>query len=159
MYCSTCGAADQSVASYCRKCGEWLSDRNSRARRPAPGQKLRVISVFSGLNSLFALVSAIVLYATYLGTPEAKWSIYVAAAFCTVIAVHQAISFGFALSLIIRDRRRRIEMPPQEASRATGQLEACDASTSPFIDAQSVTENTTELLPAQNQADRARESQ
>ncbi|HEU4387440.1 MAG TPA: hypothetical protein VFV34_06560 [Blastocatellia bacterium] len=149
MYCPTCGAADQSASSYCRKCGEWLADRTGRGRKHTPGDKLKAISVFSGLNSLFSLVSAIILYATYLGTPAAKWSIYVAGAFCTVIAVHQAISFAFALSLIIRDRRRRIEPGYQQVADVTGQLE----SGSQFTGLPSVTEKTTELLPENDDAD------
>ena len=103
--------------------------------------------VFNGLSALFALVSAIVLYATYLGKPEAKWSVYVAGAFCSVIAVHQTISFFFALSLLLRRRQARMD-----AARSTGSIEdkivlpLGGAQTGQIIDAPSVTEKTTELM-------------
>ncbi|HXU35822.1 MAG TPA: hypothetical protein VN937_05620 [Blastocatellia bacterium] len=101
---------------------------------------MKVMMVFNGLNSVMALLSAIILYATYLGTPEAKWSVYLAAACCSVIAVHQAISFGFALDLRLRSGRIRKEV----ASDPTGQIERRD--TRQILNLPSVTENTTEIL-------------
>lgn len=135
MFCPQCGASDQHSKSYCRRCGEWLAEASTR-----PEQRLKVMMVFNGLNSLMALLSAIILYSTYLGTPEAKWSIYVAAACCSVIAVHQAISFGFALDLRLRSGRTRNELsadPPR-------QLEGRDAGK--VLNLPSVTENTTKIL-------------
>jgi hypothetical protein len=104
MFCPYCGAGDQSPNAYCRRCGEWLTNMKSRTKRntSTPEERMTVMTVFNGLSALFALVSAIALYATYLGKPEAKWSIYVAGAFCCIIAVHQSISFAFALDLILR---------------------------------------------------------
>jgi len=101
---------------------------------------MKVMMIFNGLNSLMALASAIILYSTYLGTPEAKWSIYVAAACCSVIAVHQAISFGFALDLRLRSWRIRKELPSEPA----GQIERHD--TRQILELPGVTENTTEIL-------------
>lgn len=135
MFCPQCGASDQHSKSYCRRCGEWLAESSTK-----PEQRMKVMMVFNGLNSLMALLSAIILYATYLGTSEAKWSIYVAAACCSVIAVHQAISFGFALDLRLRSGRIKKELP----SDPTGQLEGRD--TRQILNLPGVTENTTELL-------------
>lgn len=134
MFCPQCGASDQQSKSYCRRCGEWLAEASTR-----PEQRMKVMMVFNGLNSVMALLSAIILYATYLGTPDAKWSIYVAAACCSVIAVHQAISFGFALDLRLRPGRRK-ELP----SDPSGQLESRD--TRQILNVPSVTENTTEIF-------------
>jgi hypothetical protein len=142
MFCPQCGAPDQNAKSYCRRCGEWLADAST-----TPEQRMKVMMIFNGLNSLMALAAAIILYSTYLGTPEAKWSIYVAAAFCSVIAVHQAISFGFALDLRLRSWRIRKELPPTSASVRTeppGHLEGRD--TDQILDLPSVTENTTRIL-------------
>lgn len=135
MFCPQCGASDQQSKSYCRRCGEWLAEASTR-----PEQRMKVMMVFNGLNSLMALLSAIILYTTYLGTPEAKWSIYVAAACCSVIAVHQAISFGFALELRLRSGRTRKEL----SSDAPGQLEGRD--TRQLLNLPGVTENTTRKL-------------
>jgi len=105
--------------------------------------------VFNGLSALLALFSAIALYATYLNTPEAKWSVYVAGACCSVIAIHQMISMAFALELKLRlkrshrDARRAIELEAGERPAALGSRK-----TTEFVDAPLVTENTTELLEA-----------
>jgi hypothetical protein len=149
MYCPNCGNPDQNPNAYCRRCGLWLVDQKSGSSHPrnAPEDRMKVMIVFNGLSALFALVSAIVLYATYLGKPEAKWSIYVAGAFCSVIAVHQTISFFFALSLLLRRRQARMD-----AARSTGSIEdkivlpLSGAQTGQIIDAPSVTEKTTELM-------------
>jgi hypothetical protein len=108
---------------------------------------MKVMMVFNGLNSVMALLAAIVLYSTYLGTPEAKWSIYVAGALCSVIAVHQAISFGFALDLRLRSRRMKQELSANYDAGNTepvGQIEGRD--TRHILDLPSVTENTTKIL-------------
>lgn len=107
---------------------------------------MKVMLVFNALSAFMAAFAAITLYATYLGTTEAKWSIYVAGAFCSVIAVHQAISFAFALELKLRSRRGQKDLPePDTANRQTvSYLDGCD--TRQLLDLPSVTENATELL-------------
>ena len=105
--------------------------------------------VFNGLSALLALFSAIALYATYLNTPEAKWSVYVAGACCFVIAIHQMLSMAFALELKVRlkrshtDARRAIELEAGAGAAALG-----SGKTTQFVEAPLVTENTTELLEA-----------
>jgi hypothetical protein len=147
MFCPNCGAADQNPNAYCRQCGDWLVDQKSAKRHGTkPEDRMKVMLVFNGMSAVFALVSAVALYATYLGTPEAKWSIYMAGAFCSIISVHQTVSFFFALGLRQKFKRgrdgssRRVERKTEGAGLLIG------ADTAPIIDAPSVTENTTELL-------------
>src|SRR5262249_47579352 len=147
MFCSNCGKGDQKANAYCRQCGEWLVDQKSaRKHGTKPEDKMKVMLVFNGLDAVFALISAVALYATYLGTPEAKWSIYVAGACCSVIAVHQTLSFFFALGLRQKFKRGRTgtqrSVPPKLEDLPL--LESAD--TAPIIAGPSVTENTTELL-------------
>ena len=78
---------------------------------------------------------------------QAKWSIYLAAAFCLCIAGWQASSFVVGLKLRNRLNRAR------ESVKTDSQLEQAPVATalpaadmSNFVGAQSVTENTTELL-------------
>src|SRR6266404_5499361 len=114
MFCPNCGAADQSPNAYCKRCGEWLADKKSFGGRGAskPEQRMTSMIVFNGLSALLALFSAIALYATYLNTPEAKWSVYVAGACCLVIAIHQMISMAFALELKLRLKRSHNNAQP-----------------------------------------------
>src|SRR5262249_36521276 len=120
MYCPSCGAADQKPDAYCRQCGLWLADPTSSRRHKShtPSERMKVMAVFSGVNALFALISAIALYATYGGRPEAKWSVYVAANLCMVIAVHQTINFFFALGF-----RRKFKRDPARGDHAFGNKE------------------------------------
>lgn len=142
MFCPQCGAPDQKPKSYCRRCGEWLAESSIK-----PEQRMKVMMVFNGANSLMALIAAIALYSTYLDTPEAKWSIYVAGAFCSVIAIHQMISFAFALELRLRSGRMKRDLSAtNDAANADppGQIEGRD--TGQILDMPSVTENTTKIL-------------
>src|SRR5882724_9967941 len=122
MFCPNCGAADQSQTAFCKRCGEWLPDRKSFAGRGAskPEERIRTMIVFNGLSALLALFSGIALYATYLNTPEAKWSVYVAGACCFVIAIHQMISFAFALELKLRLKRSHLDTRQAIGSDAGG---------------------------------------
>jgi hypothetical protein len=108
---------------------------------------MKVVLVFNGLSAVLALASAIALYCTYLNTPEAKWSIYVAGAFCSIIAVHQTVSFFFALGLAQKFKRRRGAAERQiESEAGLPPVQLAGVETAPIIDAPSVTENTTEIL-------------
>src|SRR5258706_14595185 len=151
MFCPNCGAADQSPNAYCKRCGEWLADKKSFGGRSAskPEQRITSMIVFNGLSALLALFSAIALYATYLNTPEAKWSVYVAGACSFVIAIHQMLSFAFALELKLRLKRGHTKDRQAIGSETGGRVAALrGGETTQFIDAQSVTEQTTALLEA-----------
>ena len=114
---------------------------------PTPEQRMKVMIVFNALNSLMALFAAIALYSTYPGTPEIKWSIYVAGALCSAIAVHQMISFAFALELRLKSRRSRKELPPTVGSADAKPARQLDGhNTGQILEMPTVTENTTELL-------------
>ncbi|HYM01050.1 MAG TPA: hypothetical protein VEZ90_18975 [Blastocatellia bacterium] len=149
MFCPECGAADQRVDSYCRKCGQWLADHKSlrthRAR--TPDHILKDIMVFSGVNALLALTSAIVLYATYLGSKDAKWSVYVAAALSLVISIHQTVSFFFNLQLRRRfSRQRQVEDVTAGRDSVQENILMPASSAGDLISQASITERTTELL-------------
>jgi hypothetical protein len=146
MFCPNCGAPDQNANAYCRQCGEWLVDHKAASKHGAkPEDRMKAMLVFNGTSALFALVSTVALYATYLNTPEIKWSIYMAGAFCSVIAVHQTVSFFFALGLRQKFKRR----PGRSTAAIEQKSEPAllpDAETAPMIAAPSVTEKTTDLL-------------
>ena len=151
MFCPSCGADNQTAKAFCKRCGEWLPELKRRSSGAFGGQTPQE-NVFMGLfmsalSAVVALFSAIALYATYLGTSEAKWSIYVAAAFSLCIAGWQLSSFVVGLKLRRRLNRARqgvaVDSKLQEAASSPS---LPPADTSNFVRAQSVTENTTELL-------------
>ena len=158
MNCPYCGTAEQNADAYCRRCGEWLSSHGVRhsGGRGSPTGRLSVMLVFNALSAVFALVSVVTLWTTYLGRAEAKWSIYIAGALCIVIAVHQAISFAFALKLKLRLSRGLVR-PGADGGAAPRQpvrvLESRSAEE--IIELPSVTEGTTELLPRRADTNRA----
>jgi len=148
MFCPNCGAANQTAKAYCKRCGEWLPEfKRGVFGGDTPQQNVFTNLFMSALSTVVALFSAIALYATYLGTDEAKWSIYIAAAFCLCIAGWQASSFVVGLKLRSRLNRARESVEPasqlEEVRNATA-LPPADMSI--FARAQSVTENTTDLL-------------
>jgi hypothetical protein len=81
----------------------------------------------SALSTLAALFSAIALYATYLGGGDAKWSVYLAAAFCVCIAGWQASIFIATLKLRLRLSKGRepLATDPQLASQEVRVLNRC----------------------------------
>ena len=151
MYCPQCGAANQNAKAYCKSCGEWLPDLKSRTRSTfggdTPQQQIFTSLFMSALSTLAALLSAIALYITYLGSGDAKWSVYLAAGFCLCIAGWQASSFFVTLRLRQRLKHSRDSVAMQaklSESKSNGALNAGDFSS--LVDVTSVTENSTDLL-------------
>lgn len=139
MFCTSCGASEQSSQTYCRKCGKWIGVG-------PPDERLTVMIVFNALSALFGLASAFALWITYIGRGlNPQWSIYVAFTFCLVISVYQILSAFFAVNLRRRLKQgQTIEGSALRVTRITNELPAADRSA--FIPVTSVTENTTELL-------------
>jgi|SRR5215813_401008 len=149
MFCAMCGAEGQSANAFCKRCGQWLPDMKARTGIAFGGETPQQ-NVFTGLfmnalSSLAALFSALALYVTYLGSSDAKWSIYVAAACCLCIAGWQAASFvvGLKLRRRLTAARRDVSFPEIEhkTNPALGPAHMDD-----FLSAGSVTEQTTGLL-------------
>ena len=136
MYCSNCGAPEQSSQTYCRQCGKWIGTG-------PPEERMTVMIVFNALSAVFGAAAAIALFVTYLGQPTAKWSIYVAATFCLIISVYQTLSFFFAMNL--RSRLKQGQNRDLEI-QANKVRELPQGDSSSLIKSRSVTENTTELL-------------
>lgn len=138
MFCSNCGAGDQEPKAYCKRCGKWIGPR-------APEDRMTVMIIFNALSAIFGATSAIALFATYLGTPGALWSVYLAATFCLIISVYQTISFFFALEL--RLRLKKGHDTSERTLEPRGEPEALPAGDNTnYVGVPSVTENTTELL-------------
>jgi hypothetical protein len=151
MYCPACGAGSQTPKAYCKSCGEWLPNLNPKTRNTFGGetpQQIITTNLFmSAVSTLAALFSGIALYVTYLPGGDAKWSVYLAGAFCLCIAGWQASSFFVTLRLRqrLKNSREGLATPAQLSQpKGTPALNAGDLSA--FVGVTSVTENSTELL-------------
>lgn len=147
MFCTHCGAGQQSTGAYCKRCGKWLGSS-------APEQRMIIMMVFSAISAVFGGASAIALFSTYLGTTAGTPAVYLAATFCTIISVYQIINLIFTLGLFQRRKESREE---NQASRTRGEAEQYELSEQSrpalgpardgaFIDTPSITESTTDLL-------------
>lgn len=159
MFCPHCGAERRLAEGYCTRCGEYMPDPEAPARvgTSRPEGKMKEMAIFSAINAVLALFSAIALYATHLGNAdEARWTVFAAAACCTVIAVHQIVSFVFNMQLQGRLKRARESDARARAAEGAGATPAAvgagparalaGADASAFAGVRSVTESTTELL-------------
>jgi len=150
MYCSNCGAGNQTANAYCKSCGEWLPElKRSRNRfgGETPQQQVLVSLFMSVFSTLAALISAIALFTTYIGTGDAKWSVYLAAVFCICIAGWQASSFYATLRLRKRLKTGRESTATSAELNEPKNVPALNAGDrSAFVGVPSVTENSTELL-------------
>lgn len=151
MFCPSCGADSQRANSYCKRCGEWLPDINARTRSgfggQTPQQNIFTNLFMSAISTLAALLSAIALYATYLGSGDARWSVYLAAAFCLCIAGWQTSSFFITLKLrrrLKKGREETTEVEQLQKQRSPSALNPGDPNA--LIEMPSVTENTTRVL-------------
>ena len=119
MYCHKCGAGNQTAKAYCKSCGEWLPDLNAQTRNTFGGetpQQIVSTNLFmSAISTLAALFSGLALYITYLPGGDAKWSVYIAGAFCLCIAGWQASSFFVTLRLRQRLKNNRAGIVRQGA--------------------------------------------
>jgi hypothetical protein len=151
MFCPNCGAGGQPTKAYCKRCGNWLPEFKHRSSSTfggeTPQQNIFTGLFLSALSAAVALFSAIALYATYLGTNEAKWSIYLAGAFCLCIAGWQVSSFAVGLKLRSRLKQARAgEKVDSHLAGANASPALPPADLSNLVRPQSVTENTTDLL-------------
>lgn len=150
MFCPGCGADNQTANAYCKRCGDWLPTlkrRSSAFGGDTPQRNVFTGLFMSALSAVVALFSAVALYATYIGTGQAKWSIYLAAAFCLCITGWQTSSFVVGLKLWRRLTQARSGLETDsQLKQATVSPALPPADMSNFVRAQSVTENTTELL-------------
>ena len=136
MFCSNCGASEQTPKTYCRHCGTWIGTGR-------PEERITVMIIFNALSALFATIAAMVLFMTESGRLAATWAINLAATFCLIISVYQTLSFLFALNLRSRLKQGH-ETPAKIESRSL--LELKEADNAAFLRPHTVTENTTELL-------------
>jgi len=102
---------------------------------------------FSAVNGILAFLSAIALYATFLGKENAPWPVYFAGSTLLIITVHQTISFFFGTGLKRQFKRGRGKTNRAlEPDLTTGKLIDNPDEAYQLAGQPSVIEDTTELL-------------
>lgn len=151
MFCPKCGTGQQQADAYCKRCGEWLSDvKGGKRRNQSPEQRLKTISILSGVSAVFSLFSTFVLYSIFFGGNRTG-IIAAAAAFSLVVFIYQLFTAVSSVNLYLRLRRGR-GAAHSEIQSNTGELNSAHggilraANTGEMIPPPSVTEQTTVLL-------------
>lgn len=148
MFCSKCGAADQSPDSYCRQCGEWIADnsrrrgrfgRSSREHKIGKMRMLQIVSV--GLS----LASALIIINFLNGGDAGLLNVAVMCGF--LVAAYQIATIIIGRKVLTpnkQDHENQTEYIKPLADIQPNVLNAAD--TGEFVTPRSVIENTTELL-------------
>ncbi len=150
MFCSKCGSADQTPDSYCRNCGEWLSDLSKRARghfrastREDRIRRMRILQFISIGLSLTS--TAVVLM--FLSTGRDKEMLTIAALCSFLVAIYLVIATLLGNKVLTPKVERESETTVQTDAIPGVQASALPAAdTNEFITPGSVTESTTNLL-------------
>lgn len=149
MFCPNCGKSDQKENTYCRQCGGYLPDFDSKQKLPkTPAEQFQLSLVFNCLSALMAFSMAVVLYAFHLGKPDTHFTIYMAASLFTVIGAWQTVSFFNNLKLKRRYVRKEIAESSEsnKAFRDAGTQELLPQADLKNIVPASVIEHTTRKL-------------
>mgnify|MGYP000232788581 CR=1 FL=1 len=107
MFCPKCGAGDQSVESYCKRCGEWLPD----LKRPlgmlsmrSPEEKIRRMRILEAISAGLSLTAAGIIIAV-ISDPRNSGMLFLAALCSILVIVYQAINFYLGYN--VESRRNR----------------------------------------------------
>lgn len=144
LFCSKCGAADQSRDSYCRQCGEWIAGPGRRRRSSREGRirsikTLQIISI-----ALSFLAGAIIVGFLRGGDAE---MLHLAAICAFLVAIYQTVAFFIGNKVLVPNNNRD-DAPPRNIENTVQPNALSAADTNEFAVPGSVTENTTELLGA-----------
>ncbi len=146
MFCPNCGKSDQIEDTYCRGCGEYLSDLNKNALMRfggiTPRENAKVISFMSFFAAIISLLGGLWMYFTDFSVPII---LYLGAALLICNAVWHISNF-YAISKL----SKRINPVEKESSEqlknktdSSNQLPEADFSNNIPV---SVTEHTTKNL-------------
>ncbi len=104
MFCSNCGKAEQTENTYCRSCGELLSDSSKKSKIAfggnTPEEQINVNLFLNLLSAIVSLILGIALYWTIWDNGgETSPIIYIAAAFLLAMSGWQFSTFVAGLKL------------------------------------------------------------
>jgi hypothetical protein len=154
MFCPNCGKSEQIPKSYCRNCGEWLTNSGKKNQSGFDGQtpqdNIRLTLFLNFFSAIAGFGSAIALYATFLGRENTPMVVYAVAAFCLCIGIWQVSNIYTGLKLRSRfnaaQNKEDDTLPELAAGEAKQDYVLPPADTQEFIKPFSVTEDDTKIL-------------
>ena len=94
MFCPKCGAAEQTVESYCRACGTFLPDFEAAVKKEISIEEhLKINSFFSLASAVVGIALAITLYATLISPHNAPIVVYITFGFLMAMSAWQIQTF------------------------------------------------------------------
>lgn len=150
MFCSKCGAQDQTAESYCTRCGDWLPDIDALAkpglfRKRTREEKIRKMRVLEVVSAGLALTSAAIILSVLYGNSDVQL-LFLSFVCCLVIAMYQIVNFYLGRKLQQRIVQSRVEPAPASIERNIKALNSGEPTA--FVNRSSIVENTTERLEA-----------
>ncbi|MDQ3088293.1 MAG: hypothetical protein M3Q78_06800 [Acidobacteriota bacterium] len=155
MFCSNCGKADQEKNTYCRSCGEFLTDLSKKNKfvfgGNTPEEQINANLFLNFLSGMVSLILATLLYATFGLRSETSPIIYIVAAFLLAMCGWQFSTFVVGLKLKKTFRKRKsnaeqAELSDEKTFAAANTKELLNEADFSDVVPTSVTENTTKHL-------------
>lgn len=150
IYCQKCGAGDQRPESYCRRCGQWLTDITAPTqpglfRKRTREEKIKKMRILEVVSAALAFISAAIIFSVLSGGDASLLNL--AGICCIIIAVYQAVNFYFGYTLHPNRNKDRAQ-EGREIGRGTADLPRSleGHSDERYVEMPTVTEKTTELL-------------
>jgi hypothetical protein len=153
IYCPKCGAGDQSVEAYCKRCGEWLPDidaltRPGLLRKLTREEKIRKMRILEVISAGLSLISVAVILTVLTGGND-KQFLFLAVICCSLVAVYQMINFYLGYKLQPRETESRADKRDVIDATTEGEVRMLgEADKNQIVEIPSVIEHTTELLDA-----------
>ncbi len=144
VFCANCGAGDQLVESYCKRCGNWLPDpKASRGllQMRSPEEKIRRIRILQAISAGLSL-TALGVIISVIRDPGNIEMLFLAAICCVLVTVYQVINFY--LGYTVHNRKSGSESPSLGRHEPQGELGPPSATS--FGQPVSVTDETTRRL-------------
>ena len=147
LFCSKCGAADQSAESYCKRCGDWVPDvdaltRRGLFRKRTREEKLRKMRVLEMVSAGLSLTSAAIIAAVLVGND--RQFLFLAFLCCLFVALYQGVNFYLGRNLQQKINESRVKERGTLPESRVGALNSGEATE--FVNNVSVVENTTKRL-------------
>ena len=116
MFCPNCGADHQAPESYCRSCGDWLPNLDSKTRRLGLGrtsreEKVTRIRTLEIISAGLSLTAAAIVF-TFLFTGANQGLLFLAASVSIVVAVYQIANIFLGHSVM-----KGLPKPPAERQK------------------------------------------